>query len=88
MMGATIIEKHLTLNKRMKGPDHRSSLNPKEFSKMVDQIRMAEMALGNGKKKISVTRKGGEKIIIRKILKDSYGKLFIEFNKNIIIYLK
>jgi N,N'-diacetyllegionaminate synthase len=79
MMGATIIEKHLTLNKRMKGPDHRSSLNPKEFSKMVDQIRMAEMALGNGKKKISVTELKNAKLVRKSIFAKSNIKIGEKF---------
>ena len=49
-LGSIIIEKHLTLNKRMKGPDHSSSLEPYEFKEMVRVIRNIEEALGNGKK--------------------------------------
>ena len=47
-MGACIIEKHLTLDKNLLGPDHKASLNPEEFSEMVDSIRIIEMAMGNG----------------------------------------
>lgn len=85
MMGATIIEKHLTLNKRMKGPDHRSSLNPKEFSKMVDQIRMAEMALGNGKKKISVTELKNAKLVRKSIFAKSNIKIGEKFTTDNLI---
>lgn len=49
-LGAEIIEKHLTLNKDMEGPDHRASLDPIEFSEMVRQIRSIEVALGDGVK--------------------------------------
>jgi len=49
-MGATIIEKHITLDKEMSGPDHSASLEPKEFAKMVEQIRIAELCLGDGEK--------------------------------------
>lgn len=49
-LGAEIIEKHITLNKHLEGPDHRASLDPGEFSEMVRQIRAIEMALGNGVK--------------------------------------
>jgi len=52
-MGATIVEKHFTLNKNMPGPDHKMSLDPKEFKRMVDAIRNIEKALGNGIKKVS-----------------------------------
>jgi N-acetylneuraminate synthase len=49
-MGATIIEKHITLDKEMPGPDHKASLNPTEFTKMVEQIRLAEVCIGDGEK--------------------------------------
>lgn len=49
-LGARIIEKHLTLDRNFPGPDHKSSLEPKEFSSMVTAIRRIELALGNGKK--------------------------------------
>jgi N-acetylneuraminate synthase len=47
-LGAEIIEKHLTLDKEMVGPDHRASLSPPEFADMVQKIRSIEKALGNG----------------------------------------
>lgn len=50
-LGACIIEKHLTLDKAMIGPDHKASLEPEEFKKMVDGIRRIEIALGSGIKK-------------------------------------
>jgi len=50
-LGATVIEKHLTLNRTMEGPDHAASLEPDELSKMVEGIRNIELALsGNGEK--------------------------------------
>mgnify|MGYP000004551144 CR=1 FL=1 len=49
-LGAEIIEKHITLDKQMEGPDHRASLDPVEFREMVRQIRSIEVALGNGVK--------------------------------------
>ena len=51
-LGAKIIEKHLTLNKKDYGPDHKSSLNPKEFKKYIKEIRKTEIMLGERKKKI------------------------------------
>jgi N,N'-diacetyllegionaminate synthase len=50
-LGAKIIEKHFTLDKTLQGPDHKSSLNPQEFSKLVKSIRNVEKSLGNGIKK-------------------------------------
>jgi len=51
-MGATIIEKHFTLNKKFEGPDHFFALNPKQLKKMIKVIRMTEAAKGSGKKEI------------------------------------
>ena len=47
-MGANIVEKHFTLNKKAKGPDHALSADPSELSKMIQNIRMVEKAKGNG----------------------------------------
>ena len=49
-LGATIIEKHFTLNKDMEGPDHKASLEPSELNEMIRSIRNIEVALGNGVK--------------------------------------
>ena len=49
--GATIIEKHITLNKEMKGPDHKASLNIEEFKKMIENINNFKISLGSFKKK-------------------------------------
>ena len=47
-LGATVIEKHFTLDKNMVGPDHKASLEPDELKTMVAAIRKVEAALGNG----------------------------------------
>lgn len=47
-MGATVIEKHFTLDKNLEGPDHKASLEPNELKSMVTSIRNIEKALGNG----------------------------------------
>lgn len=47
-LGATVIEKHFTIDKTMEGPDHKASLEPHELSAMVAAIRNIEKALGNG----------------------------------------
>ena len=52
-LGAKIIEKHFTLDKKMEGPDHKASLNPVELKAMVDAIRNVEQAMGSGIKKPS-----------------------------------
>lgn len=54
-LGATIIEKHFTLDKSMEGPDHKASLEPEELSAMVSAIRNIEKAFGDGIKKPSAS---------------------------------
>jgi N-acetylneuraminate synthase len=49
-LGATVIEKHFTLDRALPGPDHAASTEPDEFRRMVDEIRMVEVALGTGRK--------------------------------------
>ncbi|MEK7208065.1 MAG: N-acetylneuraminate synthase family protein [Patescibacteria group bacterium] len=49
-LGACVIEKHLTLDKDMSGPDHKASLEPRELSDFVRRIRHVEQALGSGKR--------------------------------------
>ena len=52
-LGAKVIEKHLTLDKNLEGPDHKASLEPDQFSKMCNGIRKIEIALGSQKKEIT-----------------------------------
>jgi N,N'-diacetyllegionaminate synthase len=52
-LGASIVEKHFTLDKKMEGPDHKASLEPDELMSMVIAIRNTEKALGSGIKKPS-----------------------------------
>ncbi|HIE15436.1 MAG TPA: N-acetylneuraminate synthase [Bacteroidales bacterium] len=52
-LGASVIEKHFTLDKTMKGPDHKASLEPDELEAMIKAIRNIELAMGNGIKKPS-----------------------------------
>lgn len=52
-LGATVIEKHFTLDKSLPGPDHSSSLEPTDFAALVHGIRQVELSLGNGIKQPS-----------------------------------
>ena len=82
-MGATVIEKHFTLDRNMSGPDHAASLEPEELKAMVTAIRNIEKAMGDGIKKpsssetknISVARKS---IVAKMSIKK--GELFTEEN--------
>lgn len=50
-LGATVIEKHFTLDRNMEGPDHKASLEPDELTAMVAAIRNVEAAMGDGEKR-------------------------------------
>lgn len=52
-LGASVIEKHFTLDKNMEGPDHKASLEPDELKAMVNSIRNIEDAIGDGVKKVT-----------------------------------
>ena len=54
-LGATVIEKHFTLDRNMPGPDHQASLEPHELKAMVSAIRNIEQALGDGIKRPSAS---------------------------------
>jgi len=85
-MGATVIEKHFTLDRTLPGPDHAASLEPHELKKMVSAIQNIEKAMGDGIKKsspseiknMSIARKS---IVAKKPIKK--GELFSEENLTI-----
>ncbi len=60
-LGATVIEKHFTLDRSMDGPDHLASLEPNELKQMVDSIRNIEIALGDG---VKIAREAESKNIV------------------------
>lgn len=64
-IGATVIEKHFTLDKTMEGPDHQSSLEPDELRAMVKAIRNIELAMGDGVKRPSQSEQKNI-IVVRK----------------------
>ena len=82
-MGATVIEKHFTLDRGMEGPDHAASLEPGELKKMVDSIRNIEKALGDREKKPSVSEKKNIAIARKSIVANKpimIGEVFDEHN--------
>ncbi len=56
-MGSKVIEKHFTISKKMKGPDHISSLNPTELKEVISSIRKLEISFGDGIKKPTKSEK-------------------------------
>ena len=67
-LGAEYIEKHLTLDKTMSGPDHRASLDMVEFAEMVRQIRNIEIALGSGIKWPNPSEEKIKQLVRRRIV--------------------
>lgn len=67
-LGATVIEKHFTLDKTMEGPDHRASLNPAELKAMVTAIRNIEKSVGTGIKEASESEKGNKSVARKSIV--------------------
>jgi N,N'-diacetyllegionaminate synthase len=49
-MGACVVEKHVTFDRALPGPDHPFAMTMAEFAEMVEQIRQLELALGTGEK--------------------------------------
>ncbi len=67
-LGAEIIEKHLTLDKSLDGPDHMASLEPNEFTNLVKGIRRISLALGSDEKKVSRSEKENRKVARKSII--------------------
>ena len=82
-LGAKVIEKHLTLSKKLKGPDHRASLDQKEFKFMVKSIRIVEKSLGDKIKKITKSEKKNIYVVRKSIvaaIKIKKNEKFSNFN--------
>lgn len=85
-LGATVIEKHFTLDKNMEGPDHKASLNPDELKQMVISIREVESAMGNGLKGPTISEVKNKNIARKSIVaidKIQHGQSFTEQNIDI-----
>jgi N,N'-diacetyllegionaminate synthase len=82
-LGAVVIEKHFTLNKKMQGPDHKMSLDIYEFSDLIKMLKNTEMALGSRKKIITKKEKILKKYARKSIVANSKiykGDTFSENN--------
>lgn len=66
-LGASVIEKHITLDSSQAGPDHKASMEPSEFIKYVQGIREAEIALGDGVKRVT-NSECDNRLLVRKSL--------------------
>ena len=82
-LGICAIEKHFTLSRKLKGPDHKSSLEPKELYEMVKAIKKTKLILGTNKKILLPVEKPNIKearksIVAKKIIKK--GQIFTKNN--------
>jgi len=82
-MGASVIEKHFTLDKKLEGPDHKASLNPDELKSMIIAIRNIEQASGDGIKVLTESEKPNIDIARKSIVaktKIKKGEVFSDEN--------
>lgn len=82
-LGASVIEKHFTLDRTMEGPDHKASLEPQELSAMVESIRHIEQALGSGVKTASPSERKNRAVARKSIVAAraiAQGELLTEEN--------
>lgn len=82
-LGAAVIEKHFTLNCTLPGPDHKASLEPQELKQMITYIRNIEVALGNGKKELSLSETSNKAVARKSIvaaINIRKGDIFTEEN--------
>lgn len=79
-MGATVIEKHFTINRQLSGPDHKASLTPLELNKMIQKIRNVSIFLGYYDKKPSISEKKNIKIARKSIVASRSIKLNEKFS--------
>jgi N,N'-diacetyllegionaminate synthase len=67
-LGASVIEKHFTLDRNLPGPDHKASIEPDELKEMIISIRQVEKALGDGKKQIMPSEKDNVNVVRKSIV--------------------
>ena len=67
-LGATVIEKHFTLDRNLPGPDHKASLEPYKLKSMVSAIRNIEKALGDGIKRLTLSEERNRDVIRKSLV--------------------
>ena len=87
-LGASVIEKHFTLNKNMPGPDQKLSLEPDEFKEMSDQIRIIEKSKGKKIKTIQDVEKDARKKVTKMIVAGNPIKKGSIFDENSLALLR
>ena len=81
-LGASVIEKHFTLDKSLHGPDHKASLDPDELKKMVYSIRLIEKSLGDGRKEPSQSEIRNKSVARKSLVAKKLIKKGDKFTRN------
>jgi len=81
-LGASVIEKHFTLDKSLHGPDHKASLDPVELKKMVYSIRLIEKSLGDGRKEPSQSEIRNKSVARKSLVAKKLIKKGDKFTRN------
>ena len=81
-MGATVIEKHFTLDRDMPGPDHKASLEPAELKALVNAIRNTEVALGDGVKCLTLGEEKNRSVVRKSMVASCKIKAGDVFSSN------
>jgi N-acetylneuraminate synthase len=84
-MGASILEKHFTLDRSMEGPDHKASIEPEELKDLIDQIRVVEGAMGDGVKAPARVELNNRFIVRRGLVASQKIKKFQRFSQQNLI---
>ena len=82
-LGASVIEKHFTLDKTLPGPDHKASVESKELKKLVRSVRNIEAALGQPEKRVSPSESENRRVVRKSIVASKFiksGEKFTDFN--------
>lgn len=79
--GATVIEKHFTLDKNLPGPDHKASATPEELIELVKNVRRAETIYGSEYKKVTESEKKNKKVARKSIVASKRIKMGEKFTK-------
>jgi N,N'-diacetyllegionaminate synthase len=82
-LGASVVEKHFTLDRKLPGPDHKASLNPKELTELVTSVRIVEKSLGSALKQITGSEKENLNLVRKSIVakeRIAKGSRFTENN--------
>ena len=82
-LGSSIYEKHLTLDKKMKGPDHRASCTPRELKEIIKKIRATFIMLGSNKKKVLKCEEENRKKLKKSLVANSFIEKGTKLNKKL-----